>query len=364
MPRTAPRIAALTLAALVLAGCQAPPAQPAASPPPPPNPGGSPASPTAGSPPGLRGSGGATPAPAPVSLEIGQLPPAAFQWPSYVALDKGFYTAQAVAPEIVQIGAPNDAARAAVSGSVALAHFSVDAAVRAIEGGGDLVVVGSEIANPAFSLIVQPEVRDYADLRGKAIAVSTPKDGAAVVLRLMLRAKGLSDADTDFASVGTTPNRYTALKTRVAEGAIMTQPLDFVALDEGYKLLGRSTDVLSHFMFMSIAANRTWARDHRPELVRYMRGLGAAVEWLYDPANKDEAIDILARRTNTERSAAARTYGVFIEEGKVVPRGAAVPVEGLQEMLNAMIELGDLPGPTADPARYVDLTVAQAAQQP
>jgi ABC-type nitrate/sulfonate/bicarbonate transport system substrate-binding protein len=251
-----------------------------------------------------------------------------------------------------------------VSGSVALAHFSVDAAVRAIEGGGDLVVVGSEIANPAFSLIVQPEVRDYADLRGKAIAVSTPKDGAAVVLRLMLRAKGLSDADTDFASVGTTPNRYTALKTRVAEGAIMTQPLDFVALDEGYKLLGRSTDVLSHFMFMSIAANRTWARDHRPELVRYMRGLGAAVDWLYDPANKDEAIDILARRTNTERSAAARTYGVFIEEGKVVPRGAAVPVEGLQEMLNAMIELGDLPGPTADPARYVDLTVAQAAQQP
>ncbi|HLH26113.1 MAG TPA: ABC transporter substrate-binding protein [Chloroflexota bacterium] len=297
-----------------------------------------------------------------MSLEIGQLPPAAFQWPSYVAMDKGFYAAQALEPEVVQIGTPNDAARAAVSGSVPIAHFSVDAAVRAIEGGGDLVVVGSEIANPAFSLIVQPEVRDYADLRGKALAVSTPKDGAAVVLRLMLRAKGLTDGDYDFASVGTTPNRYTALKTRAAEGAIMTQPLDFVAIDDGYKLLGRSTDVLQHFMFMSVSANRSWARDHRDVLVRYMRGLGAAVDWLYDPANKDEAIDILARHTNTERSAVARTYEVYIEQGKVVPQHAAVPVEGLQEYLNAMIELGDLPGPTADPARYIDLSYVQAAE--
>jgi ABC-type nitrate/sulfonate/bicarbonate transport system substrate-binding protein len=305
----------------------------------------------------------AAPALTPASIEVGMLPPAAFQWPTYVAEDKGYNTAQALDVQRVQIGTPNDAARAAVSGSVALAHFSVDAAVRAIEGGGDLVVVGSEIANPAFSLIVQPEITDYAGLRGKSIGVSTPKDGAAVVLRLMLRAKGLADDDVDFASVGTTPNRYAALKTRAADGAIMTQPLDFVALDEGFRLLGRSTEVLPHFMFMSISPNRTWAREHRDTLVRYLRGLDKAVDWLYDPANKDEAIDILARRTNTERTAAARTYGVYIEEGKIVPRHVAVPVDGLQEYLKAMIELGDLPGPTADPARYVDLSYTQAAQQ-
>ncbi|HZR97991.1 MAG TPA: ABC transporter substrate-binding protein [Chloroflexota bacterium] len=363
----------VALAALTLAACQPAAAPSAAAPPQPPNPGGStaaaPAPPATagGSPAGAAsaaapsGAGGA--GAAPVSFEIGHLPPAAFQWPSYVAFDKGFYTAQGVTPEVVQIGTPNDAARAAVSGSVALAHFSVDAAVRAIEGGGDLVVVGSEIANPAFSLIVQPDVRDYADLKGKSIAVSTPKDGAAVVLRLMLRAKGIAPDDVDYASVGTTPNRYTALKTRAAEGAIMTQPLDFVAIDEGFRLLGRSTEVLPHFMFMSISPNRTWAREHRDALVRYLRGLGAAVDWLYDPANKDEAIDILARRTNTERSAVARTYAVYIEEGKVVPRHAAVPVEGLQEYLNAMIELGDLPGPTADPARYIDLSYTEAAER-
>ena len=54
---------------------------------------------------------------------------------------------------------------------------------------------------------------------------------------------------------------------------------------------------------------------------------------------------------------------VSIEEGKVLPRHAEIPVQGLEAYVQAMIELGDLPGPTADVARYVDLSVVQAAQQ-
>ncbi len=306
----------------------------------------------------------AAPVPAaPATFTLAHLPPAAFQWASYVALAKGFYAAQGLEPDLVQLGSPNEAARAVASGSVQAATFSADAAVRAIEGGGDVIMIGSEIANPAFSLIAQPEIRDYADLRGKAIAVSAPKDGAAVVLRLMLRARGLNEGDYDFVSVGTTPNRYAALKSRGADAAIMTQPIDFVAIDEGYRLLGRSSDVLQDFMFMSVTVNRTWAREQRPVAVRYLRALGAAIDWLYDPANKEEAIDLLAQRTNTERSAAARTYTVFIEEGKVIPRGAAIPVAGLETYLQAMIDLGDLPGPTPNAARYIDLSYGEEARQ-
>ncbi len=297
------------------------------------------------------------------TLTIGLLPGSAFQWGTYVAQERGFYAAQGVEPDVVQLGSPNEAARAVVSGSVPISHYSVDAAVRAIEGGGNLVVVGSEISNPAFSLIVQPEIADYAGLRGKSIAVSAPKDGAAVVLRLMLRARGLGEGDYDFASVGTTPNRYAALKSRQADGAIMTQPIDFVAMGEGYKLLGRSTDVLQQFMYMNVSANRDWARDHRPELVRYLRGLGKAIDWLYDPANKDEAIAILMERTKADRDAVAKTYTVYVEEGKVLPRYAEASLPGLELFLQAMIELGDLPGPTADPLRYVDPSFVDEAKR-
>jgi ABC-type nitrate/sulfonate/bicarbonate transport system substrate-binding protein len=357
-----PRACVLLLLGLALAACQPAPAAPA---PKAAAPAGAPSGAAPAAPAGATAGAPAAPAAPPrATIPLGRLPGAAFQWPLYVALEKGYFAGQALDPEEIQIGTPNDAARAVVSNSVAVAHFSVDAAVRAIEAGGDLVVVGSEIANPAFSLITQPEIRDYAQLRGKSFAVSTPKDGAAVVLRLMLRAKGLGESDYDFLSVGTTPNRYAALKSRQADGAIMTQPLDFVAMDDGYTLLGRSTDVIQHFMFISVSANRTWAREHRPVLVRYLRGLAEAVAWLYNPANKDEAIAILAHRTNTDLAAITRTYAVYIEEGKVIPERAQVPVEGLRAMLETMVELGDIPGPIADPQKYVDLTYGQEAQQP
>lgn len=300
---------------------------------------------------------------APVTVAVAHLPASAFDWPAYVAEEKGFFRAQGIELDRVQIGTPNDAARAVVSNSTQVGWFSLDAAVRATEGGGDLVVVGSSVSNPAFGLVVQPEVREFSDMRGKSVAVGTPKDGAAVILRLMMRARGLNDGEYEFASVGAAPNRYTALKTRAADGAVLAHPLDLAAVDEGYRLLGRSSDVIRDYLFMAVAANRSWAREQRPVLVRYLRALGAAIDWLYDPANRDEAIDILVARMNTPRDAVVRTYALYVEEAKIYPRYAEVPAAGLDVFLKAMIELDDLPGPTADPARYVELSFVREARQ-
>ena len=347
--------AALAVLLMIAAACQ--PAAPRPAPSAGPSTTGTSAAAGPASDPGAGSTGALT------TLSAAHLPASAFEWPVYVADERGFFRAQGIELDVVQVGTPNDAARAVVSNSTALGLFALDAAVRAIEGGGDLVVVGTEVTNPAFGLVVQPEVRDFADLRGKSIAVGTPKDGAAVVLRLMMRARGLSDTDYDFASVGAAPNRYTAIKMRTADGAVLAHPLDLAAMEEGYRLLGRSSDVIRDYLFLAITANRTWAREHRPVLVRYLRALGAAIDWLYDPANRDEAIDILVARMGTARDAVARTYALYIEEARIYPRAADVSLAGLDVFLNAMIELADLPGPTADPARYVDLSFVQEAQR-
>jgi hypothetical protein len=68
-------------------------------------------------------------------------------------------------------------------------------------------------------------------------------------------------------------------------------------------------------------------------------------------------------RTRSERDAASKTYSVFIEEGKIVPRHAEIPVQGLEAMLQAMVELGDLPAPAPSPTRYIDQSFVQAAKQ-
>src|SRR3954451_21056450 len=46
------------------------------------------------------------------SLSVGLLPPSAFSWATWAALARGFFAAQALDVEFVQLGAPNEAARA------------------------------------------------------------------------------------------------------------------------------------------------------------------------------------------------------------------------------------------------------------
>src|SRR3954468_16593939 len=78
----------LIVVLLALGACQAAPAQPAApaSAATAPVPAAAAGAPSGGA--AVPAPAAAAPAPAPVSFEIGHLPPAAFQWPSYVALDK------------------------------------------------------------------------------------------------------------------------------------------------------------------------------------------------------------------------------------------------------------------------------------
>src|SRR3990172_5953464 len=41
-----------------------------------------------------------------------------------------------------------------------------------IKGNGDVVIVSNEVRLPTWDLIVQPELKTYADLKGKVLGVS------------------------------------------------------------------------------------------------------------------------------------------------------------------------------------------------
>jgi ABC-type nitrate/sulfonate/bicarbonate transport system substrate-binding protein len=107
--------------------------------------------------------------------------------------------------------------------------------------------------------------------------------------------------------------------------------------------------------FLTVLARPQWLRDN-PETARgYLRALSAGVDWLYDPANRDEAIAILARETKLEPAIAEQTYNYYIGELQPFPRKLAVPDQIIHGTVKTLIELGDIK-PESATARYVDLT--------
>jgi ABC-type nitrate/sulfonate/bicarbonate transport system substrate-binding protein len=239
---------------------------------------------------------------------------------------------------------------------------SADAFINAIEAGGHVAIIGQAIGNPAFSVVAQPAIKSWSEVKGKTVAVSAPKDGAAIIFRLMAQPNGLKESDYTFISVGTTPNRYAALKSKAVDVAIMGQPQDFLAVNEGFRVLGRSDTVLKNYSFVMIGINKSWAASHRDTIVRYLASIQRAVDWLYDPANKKAAIDILLKALRKgEREPMEKIYSIYFEEGggRIVTRGAAIDMEGLRIYAEKLKEL-ELLKRDPDIQRWIDLNYLKA----
>jgi len=89
--------------------------------------------------------------------------------------------------------------------------------------------------------------------------------------------------------------RFQALMEKKHAGTLLLSPFEVQAEAKGYHRLDNATDVLGRYQGLVAGARKSWADAHRAEVIAYIRAFSDAVEWLYDPANKDEALTILLK---------------------------------------------------------------------
>jgi ABC-type nitrate/sulfonate/bicarbonate transport system substrate-binding protein len=296
----------------------------------------------------------------PVHFEAGIVALTAFEWPWFVIRDGPIGTRNTATMAITVFETDARALQALVSSSVDVVETSLDAVARAVEQGADVVIVGSEVNRPPYALAVRDSIQGYADLRGRRIAVTDLVGGSTVVLRLMLQANGLSESDVDLIPLGSTPNRYTALTAGAAEGAILAQPADFRAQDEGYRLLDYTT--ARDYQFTVYAVRRSWAEQNRDQVVRFMRAMVDAHRWLHEPANRDQAVALAEQALRQPAGVMGRAWDLYFRDnpGRIIPRDAELTVEGSQTVLNVLAADGQIRD-ASNLSRYVDDRYRQEA---
>ena len=57
--------------------------------------------------------------------------------------------------------------------------------------GSDAVAIVAQTTNPVYSLIVRPEIKNFADLKGKVLGLSTPGDTITLSAVRLLASKGV-----------------------------------------------------------------------------------------------------------------------------------------------------------------------------
>ena len=301
-----------------------------------------------------------------ITLRYGQIPSTVRSVSSlylFLAQQQGLFTREEIKLDLVPIAGGTDKMVAALDqGVVDVTQTATPYLIRAALGGSDAVAIAGETANPIYSLIAKPEIVSFADLKGRVVGLSLPVDTISISMRKLLALRGLSAADYTVKELVGTPVRFDCLKRSECDAVPLGQPEDFVAIGQGYRRLGLSTEAVASFQFQVVAAGRAWAKANRDAIVRFVRALAAAFGFIHDPANREVVVKAIIELTGSSDAIARQTLALYFEPDRgVMPRRAEIDLKGLAQVIAFMGEGGTIKPPLPEPERFVDLEYLRLA---
>lgn len=262
-------------------------------------------------------------------------------WPLYVARDRGLFAREGLDVALTPTAGSVSQIAKLMAGEFDVASTAFDNLVAYDAGEGDPSVTGpfdlvaflggAEATN---KLVARPEIRSYADLRGKTLAVDAVATGYSFVLRKMLALQGLGESDYRLVEVGNTEKRFAAMTAGTAVAAIVGIPFDLIGESRGFHVLGDALTALGgHYQATCSIARRSWGDAHRDAIAGYARAYRAALDWLFEPANRAEALAILVRATKLPEALAARSAPALLDPRTGFRRDAGFDEAGIATVL-------------------------------
>src|SRR5436853_110702 len=92
-------------------------------------------------------------------------------------------------------------------------------------------------------------MRKAVNEAGPLLALAGLRDGVTLIMQRLLMSRGLREDDLDWIVVGGTTERYVAVKSGAAAGALVGQPLDFQGEAEGLRRLLDSSELTREWQF-------------------------------------------------------------------------------------------------------------------
>lgn len=278
--------------------------------------------------------------------------------PVWVASKQGFFHQQKLDVEVLLIRGSDVSTQALAAGSLQVSGASSDAPIAAFDRGLDMVIIGGIINGLSQSLMGGKNYKTYEDLRGATLGANSLTAGTAFALRRVLKAKGLEyPRDYKLINVGGTPQALAALASGQIAAAPLSLPVNFVAEEQGFNTIGRFIDVIPHYQLSVYSVMRPWAEKNRPIVVRFMKAIASAARWIF--ANKDAAVDLLAKEMGLKRDYALKGWEFYTEKGLWSPVGD-VTLDGLNIVAQIYAEQNQLKTPP-NPAKFVDQSYLRAA---
>jgi len=253
-----------------------------------------------------------------------------------------------------------------VDGAYDMAMTAIDNAVAYVEGQGAVkpkntadIVVFLGCATDPRPLIARPEIRGFAGLRGKRIAVDAVNTGFSFMLRKLLDDHGLGMEDYELVPVGAIKARWEAVRAGDCVAGLLGKADAAMAVGQGYIRLQGDPDPWDNYQGGVFMANRAWAETHREQVKGFIRAVLKGVDWVLDPANRPDLPDLLMRHLphfNYARAQAEAAADELQSPQSILKPGLPISREGFDVVLELRRRYGTPPAEIGRPEKYLDLS--------
>jgi len=216
--------------------------------------------------------------------------------------------------------------------------------------GADPIIIASFLNSLQYRLVVRPEIKTPAQLKGKRVGVAGFGLGAHRGAQIMVAKLGLNpDNDVVMLQIGGDPTRLSALLSGTIDASVFNPPLYKRAVEAGMRVLANIEEMGFPVQASALVTTEQFVRKN-PDLMR--RAMRSIIESIYVIKSNPE----LTKR-------AIRKYMRFIDDRDtdeayqimrdVTPRKPYPTVEGIKTVLDELA-LKVPAARTAQPREFMD----------
>ncbi|HVO92985.1 MAG TPA: ABC transporter substrate-binding protein [Terriglobales bacterium] len=277
--------------------------------------------------------------------------------PLWVAKEKGYFHKYGLDVDTIYIPSGTMGMQALLAGETKILAADGSSVVNArMRGAPVKIFIGmvNYYPNPFFST---PDIKSYADLRGKKIAVTRIGSSSYTATVMLMKKFGLEEGrDYTILQLGSTQNRLAALTKGMIQGTTLSAPESVIAKNAGMKVLVSGTELgrlgvtIQHQC--ADVMESSLHNEFRPKLKAYAMGYLEGVREVY--RSKEYTMEILKKYTRiTDPEVLSASYD---EAYQAIDKDGALTEAGIQAQLNDLAKT-DPRAKNARPSDFFDASI-------
>ena len=277
--------------------------------------------------------------------------------PLWVAKENGYFHKYGLDVDTIYIPSGTMGMQALLAGETKILAADGSSVVNArLRGAPVKIFIGmvNFYPNPFFST---PDIKSYADLKGKKIAVTRIGSSSYTATVLLMQKLGLEEGrDYTMLQLGSTQNRLAALTKGMIQGTTLSAPESVIARKAGMKVLVSGTELAK----LGITIQHQCAdvmetslhNEFRPKLKAFAMGYLEGVRQVY--RSKEYTMEILKKYTRvTDPEVLSASYD---EAYQAIDKDGSLTEAGIQAQL-ADLAKTDPRAKNAHPRDFFDASI-------